>query len=202
MIEINLLEQKKPVNLQFGGIDLRQINIKGYFVAIIIWYLPGMLLYGEWENERKSANEMLSKLQTKLRKVSKEVRANKHIKVKLDAYNKQVKDLEKRSEQVRKIIRKRTNPKMALERIARNLPEDMWLNDLEIKEDKSILINGMTYSFRSMSNFLTLANESSFFGKTLEVTDTKTIKETGRNKSARIEKFAIKGRIVLFNPSQ
>ena len=188
--------------MQFGGIDLRQINIRGYLVAIIIWQLPEFLLYGGWKDERKKVKDDLTKLHKKLRVVSKEVRANKHIKVKLQAYNKQVNDLEKRSEQVKNIIKKRTNPKMALERIARNLPDDMWLNDLEIKSDKTILMNGMTYSFRSMSNFLTLANESSFFGKTLEVTDTKTVQDQGKKKGARIEKFIIKGRVVLFNPSQ
>lgn len=201
MIEINLLGQKKPFTVPLVmGVDLTKINWKLIIVAIIFNQLPDFLIYPEWTDEIKVKQGKLSEFRKKLTALEKEVKSHSDVRKKLEAFNRQVKRLNDRSTQVQKIIQERTNPASLLEKIARVIPGDLWLTALEIKNDKKINLFGQSTSYKSIGNFITSSNESAFFGRSLNLTDSKTVEDTAQGKGKRVENFSIAGNITSFDP--
>ena len=133
MIEINLLEQKKPFKLPvvFLGLDLATINYKALLLTGVVYFLPEPLLYNDWATEIQEKQQVVSGLKQKRELLNKKIKGQKDIEKKLDAFNKQIEILKNRSAQVEKIIRRRTNPKLALERLGRDIPKDMWFSSLK-----------------------------------------------------------------------
>ena len=114
----------------------------------------------------------------------------------LDAFDKQVESLKQRTGQVEKVINMKNNPKMLLERLARDVPEDVWFETLKISADSKITINGSSSSYKSIGTFITSSNDAAFFGKTLGLisSDTKSIKLDGQQ--VRIENFKVEGKVL------
>ena len=193
MIEINLLEQKKPFKLPVVvGIDLATINYKMLLFTIIFSYAPGWFLYEDWQKEADIKNQQIIKMRNKERSLRKKVRSQNDIGKKLEAFNKQIETLKRRSAQVEKIIKKRTNPKRALERLSRDIPDDMWFRSLKINNSE-LEISGSSYDFKSISDFINKANSSIFFNRSLEVIDSSTGNMQAFGKNKRIENFKLKG---------
>ena len=116
------------------------------------------------------------------------------VEAKLAAFNKQIEVLKNRSAQVEKIIRKRTNPKLALERIGRDIPKDMWFSLIEIN-NTDISIVGSTYTFKSISDFINKANKTIFFNRSMEVIDSSSGQLQSFGKQISVENFKLKGSI-------
>jgi len=201
MIEINLIEQRKTFQMPTVlGVDLGELNIKALVVAVIIMYIPDLFLPDFFQEQMAVVDGRLNVVDTKIREINKEIKANENVKKKLDAFNSQVEKLKERSRQVDQIIKTRTNPKKILERVARNIPEDVWLDKIEIKQDRTIELLGGATSYKSIGDFISLANESTFFGNSLTLAKSSTKKEGRGNKETRIESFVIKGKIETFDP--
>ena len=195
MIEINLLEQKKPFKLPVVmGIDLATINYKMIVLTLLLSKVPGWFLYEDWNKEINEKQQVVNQLRSKERKLRAKLKSQKDIEQKLEAFNKQIETLKNRSEQVEKIIRKRTNPKKALERLSRDIPKNMWFTSVEIK-NQEINIKGSTYSFKSISDFINKANSSIFFNRSFEVVDSSTGVVEAFGKNYRIENFSLKGAV-------
>jgi Tfp pilus assembly protein PilN len=202
MIEVNLLEQKKPMKMPVVlGVDLAKINYKKIIIAIVISYLPEYLYYPTMVDEVTAKNAEIESLKQELAKIQADIKGNEAVKNQLEAFNKQVERLKERSEQVEKIIKTRTNPRKIMERIARNMPEDMWLKTLEISKDKKMTMDGLSSSYKSIGNFIVLLNESSFFGKSVTLADSKT-EEDAAQKTRRLEFFKIVGTVDSYDPFQ
>ncbi len=203
MIEINLLEQKKPFKLPvIMGVDLAAINYKGILIAILITYLPDWFLYPAWEEELQAISKEKEVLNEKLQKLEADVRGNDAVKKQLELFNNQIAKLKERSTQVEQIIKQRTNPNKILERVARNIPEDMWLTELAVDGERKVSIQGMSTSYKSIGNFIILLNESLFFGKSLTLSDSKTEEDKDEGQGKRIEIFTIQGRVESYDPLQ
>ncbi len=86
----------------------------------------------------------------------------------------------------------------ALERVAKDIPSDLWLVSLSLSDSSNFSMTGFSYSFRSISNFISLANDSKFFNRSLGVSDSKTLVETYKGEKRRVESFAIVGRMNVF----
>lgn len=201
MIEINLLGKKKKLKAPtILGVDLANLNFKMIIVAVLILYIPEGFIVDHFEEEGRVVNEELAVLNTKQRKLRKELAGNKNVKEKLKIFNKQIRKLEKRSEQVDKIIKERTNPKNLLEKLARSAPKDLWFNKLAITDTKKITINGGANNYRSIGDFITAANESAYFSNTMTLKDSKTETEKMGGRDIRIESFEIQGTVKVFNP--
>ena len=202
MIEINLLEQKKPFKLPIVlGVDLALINYKLLFLAIVLSYAPDFTIVPIWNEEIANLNSQIGALNQELAKIQADIKGNEKIKQQLELFNAQVERLKERSEQVKKIIDTRTNPRKILERVARNIPDDMWLEEIGITADKQVLITGMSTSIKDIGNFITSANESSFFGKSLTIQDTAPSDDPDYP-GKRVEKFKISGLIEAYDPWQ
>ncbi|MCO4792684.1 MAG: PilN domain-containing protein [Bacteriovoracaceae bacterium] len=201
MIEINLLRKKKGIELPVVlGIDLNQVNFKMLAVAWALTYTPKWFLKPELDKETKVVEVQLKDLQTKLRKLKKDVGNNSNVEEQLEAFNRQVQKLKKRSSQVEEIIQDKSNPRKLLERLARDIPQDMWFKDLVISNDRKIEINGASESYKSIGDFIISANDSQFFGKSLILTGSNTVTEKNADGEQRVEQFNIKGSISAYEP--
>lgn len=195
MIKINLLEQKKPFKLPVVlGLDLATINYKMLLLTFCLSFAPAFFLYEDWENEVNEKEQIVNNLRAREKNLSSKIKDQKDIEAKLSAFNNQIEVLKSRSEQVEKIIRKRTNPKMALERLSRDIPEDMWFTNLEISNG-DLNISGSTYSFKSISDFINKSNSSIFFNRSIEVIDSNTGVLEAFGRSHRVENFKLKGTV-------
>ncbi len=132
--------------------------------------------------------------------LKKDIGKNSNIEEQLEAFNRQIEKLKERSVQVEKIIDEKTNPLRLLERIARSIPEDLWLSFLEITEEKEISLSGYSNSYKSIGEFIQIANETPFFDKTLILSESKPEEITREGKKMRIETFKIKGTIQTYEP--
>ena len=176
------------------GIDLATINYKMIILTVLLSYVPDWILYPDWNKELEEKKIEVTSLQKEENTLRKKITDQNDIQKKLDAYNKQIEVLKARSSQVEKIIDKRSNPKDSLERLGRDIPEDMWFNSLAIN-DSQIEILGSSYNFKSISDFITKVNSSIYYNKSLEVVDSKTGVMEYFGKTKRIESFKLKGTI-------
>jgi Tfp pilus assembly protein PilN len=201
MIEINLIEQKKQFKMPpVLGIDFSTISFKMLIFAILFAYVPESFLNSYYESEGLKLDEEIKQENLILKKIRKELKGNGQIKDQLLAFNRQIKRLKKRSQQVDQIIKQKTNPKKILEKIARSVPEELWFTTLSIGEDKSFMIQGGANSYKSIGNFISVANSSVFFGASLVMAESKTETEKVGTRETRIETFSIKGSIITFDP--
>lgn len=202
MIEINLLNKKKGIELPVVmGIDLNQINWKFLFVAYMLTYTPGWFLKPEFDKEIQVVDSEIQILQKSLKKIKKDIGKNTNVEGQLEAFNRQVQKLKRRSSQVEEIIQDKTNPRKLLERIARDIPTDMWFSDLVISSTRTIEINGASESYKSIGDFIISANDSQFFGKSLILTGSNTqTEEMPDGSERRVEQFNIKGNIRAYEP--
>ena len=88
---------------------------------------PVGLFIRDGEEELKKVVAEKKVLRDELRELRRGMTGNKDIKKQLTAYNSQVGRLQKRTEQVDKILKEKTNPRRLLERVARDIPTDMWI---------------------------------------------------------------------------
>lgn len=195
MIELNLLEKKKPIKLpSVLGLDLDSLNLKMIGMAIFIFYVPEIFVHSFFDDKLKHEEETLQTLTSESDKITNEVSKNINSKIQLDAFNKQVEKLKDRSKQVDEILKIRTNPKKILEKIARSIPEDLWFDQLKINENKDIMIIGGSYSPRSIGEFITVINDSPFFANSITPVKQENKQDTSEG-GGSYELFELKGKI-------
>ena len=197
MIKINLLEQKKAPKLpMILGVDLTKISYRTLLGAIAFYFIAQMITSSIFTEELDLLKNKVSVRQNKLKKINKEIKANKKLKDQLENFKAQIAKINERAELVNKLLKEKGNPIHLLERLARNVPEDLWFDNLKISSSKEISIHGSALKYKSIGDFLRLANKSLFFGKTLflEKSETKIDKKTKK----RIESF--RGKIVTYEP--
>lgn len=200
MIELNLLEKKEPLRLPVMlGVDFNALNFKMLGLAIVIYYVPEIFVRGMFDHQLKSEEETYQSILSETQKIEAEIGKKTNTKTQLEAYNKQVEKLKARSTQVDEILKIRTNPKKILEKIARSIPEDLWFDSLKIDEKSDVTISGGADSPRSIGEFITIINDSPFFGNSIT-----PVKQESRNENLdgvpmNVEVFELKGKIKNYD---
>lgn len=195
MIKVNLIGQKKRRKLPTVlGVDLNTLNFKLIFLAYILGILGESYVQGMVEEQKSSIQTELANLKKANTKLQKEVKKYDNTREELQEYNDQVERLRERSRQVTAIINQKTNPKPVLEQIAKTLPEDVWLESLEITDGNRIRLTGASESYVSVGNFIMSANETTYF-ENLNLANTDVREEGQGVNSRRIETFVIEGKI-------
>lgn len=200
MIELNLLEKKQPVVLPTVlGIDLNNLNLKMLGVALIIYYLPGVVVSSIYNERTMSAEETLSALTVQNNKIKADLVKDANIKSQVDAYKSQVSKLQSRSTQVDEILKTRTNPKKILEKVARSIPEDVWFTRMAINEKNEITVEGGSYTPRAVGEFITNINDSPYFGGSITPVRQENKKDTLDGVLTNYELFELKGKIINYD---
>ncbi|MCF8058195.1 MAG: PilN domain-containing protein [Bacteriovoracaceae bacterium] len=201
MIEINLLEKKNkfkaPVVL---GIDFAKLPWKSLIASYLVATYPLEFAKEHFQSQLNLKNAEVLQLRNQLKKIRLDLKKNQGIKDQLSAFNQQIDKLKERSAQVDKIIELKSNPRYLLEKIARSTPEGLWFTELNINDKDEILIKGASESYQSIGGFIASVNESAFFGKTLQLKDSKTEEETVKGVNFRQESFVIQGEIKIYDP--
>lgn len=199
MIKINLIGKRRKSKLPTVlGVDLNTLNFKLIILAYILGMIGETYMKDFIDEEKSVIQEQLSSLSSINKRLTKELGGYDKTRDELKRFNDQVDRLKERSKQVTAIINQKTNPKPVLEQVAKLLPEDVWLESLEIREGNKIRMSGGSESYVSVGNFIMSANETTYLENlSLESTD---VQEEGEGAdSRRIETFTIKGDVVIDN---
>lgn len=200
MIELNLLEKKQPVVLPTVlGIDLNSLNLKMLGLALIIYYLPGVVVSTLYDEKTQEAESILQALTAQNTELKTSIEKDSNIKSQVDAYKTQVVKLQSRSTQVDEILKSRTNPKKILEKVARSIPEDVWFTHMAINEKSEISITGGSYTPRAVGEFITNINDSPYFGGSITPVSQENRKEPLDGVITSYELFELKGKIINYD---
>jgi type IV pilus assembly protein PilN len=198
MIEINLLPGQKD----FGALSsissqFSVINWKFLIVVVVIHLLVRPLVIEKAlgvkvstiENDVKSVTTLLEKEQAKNQE-------NLVIVRQAEELEEREKKLTEKLDIVKKILKQKKNPVGIMIFIAKNIPNDVWINSLKIENDK-IEIIGESQSYKSIGNFIENLQSSIFFGNKvkLEGTEPKQDEATGR----RFEQFTLTSNVERYN---
>ena len=200
MIELNLLEKKQPLVLPTViGIDLNNLNFKMLAVAFVIYYLPETIVSTMFDDKQLEAQAIVDDLTKQSEKLTKSLNKDADIKSQVDAYKLQVTKLQQRSTQVDEILKRRSNPKKVLEKIARSIPDDVWFNSMIITDKNDVTIQGGSYNPRGIGEFITNINDSPYFGGTIIPSMQENRKEMLDGISTSYEYFELKGKIINYD---
>lgn len=195
MIEINLMEVKKPLRLPiFMGIDLNELNFKFLILFYILSLAPEHFYYPQFDEmiAAKKAEQM--KIKKELQKIQREGRGKENIRRQIEAFVSQEKKLEAKLDVVRSIIKQKQNPRDIMLYITKNIPNDVWLKKVEIK-GKDVLIEGGSSSYRNIGVFIENLRNSVFFDSSLHLKGSKTEEDKD---GYRTESFEVEGKIKKF----
>jgi Tfp pilus assembly protein PilN len=168
-------------------------------LAIILYYVPEILVRGVFDHQLKTEEETYQSLLSETQKIEEEIGKKTNTKSQLEAYNKQVEKLKARSAQVDEILKIRTNPKKILEKMARSIPEDLWIDNLKINEKSEVTISGGADSPRSIGEFITIINDSPFFGNSITPVKQENRSENLDGVPTNVEVFELKGKIKNYD---
>lgn len=199
MIKLNLIQQKKQAVVSpIFGIDVSKLPVRKIIVAGIFFFVVDYVAQ-EWVFEEleivKSEREQL---RNRANDLSRKIRKHRKEKDELDMFNKQISTLKRKAIMVDKLLKKTVSLRAPLERIALNIKDDMWLNKLSITSKRELLIEGVSLSYKSIGDFINIANNSLFFDKSLKLKSSST--EVDKDSSKRVEKFEIQGKIINYRP--
>jgi prefoldin subunit 5 len=199
MIAINLIEKKRGSKaVVVLGVDIRTINFKALGFAILLFYIPKNYMKGVWESEISGLNQQVEVLNKNLKDLQKELQGYENIKEQLSSYNAQIERLRQRSEQVDRILKEKTSPKMLLERLARSSPVDLWFDELLILEDRTFSLKGGAESYKSIGDLIVNMNDTPYFRGTLNLAKSETLNEVEGGREVRTESYEITGKIESF----
>ena len=200
MIELNLLEKKQPLVLPtVVGIDLNNLKFKMLTIAFVIYYLPSTVVSSMYDDKQIEAQKILEDLSKQSDKLTRSLNKDADVKSQVDAYKMQVTKLQQRSTQVDEILKKRSNPKKVLEKIARSIPEEVWFNSMVITDNNDVTIQGGSYNPRGIGEFITNINDSPYFGGTIIPSMQENRKEMLDGISTSYEYFELKGKIINYD---
>lgn len=165
MIEINLSTAKRPVSISnIGGLDLSKINVKMLLLAIVLFYVPDLLIYETWNDEIKVESDKLQTLTSQKEKLASEVDALKDFDKQIEALNKQEIKLKEKLEVVKSILNKRENPWEVLVYVAKNIPSELWLTSM-VYDKRRLVFRGLSIDYTPQGIFLENIKKSVFFDK-------------------------------------
>lgn len=200
MIELNLLEKKKPFILPpILGMDLSVVNFKMLAVALVIYYSPGFVADQMYDGKMEEAKQQSESLEKENKKIKDDLSKDGNVQSQYQAYKEQVERLQSRSSQVDEILKNRTNPKKILEKIARSIPEDVWFTELTISSSNEITIKGGSYSPRAIGEFITTINDSPYFNGSITPSKQENKREVLDGNYATFEQFELKGKITNYD---
>lgn len=199
MIAINLIEKKnnsKPVVVL--GVDVRTINFKLLFFAILIFYIPKNYFLSTWEEEIRSLDKQIEILDAQSKQAREELKSFDGVKLELESYKRQIDKLKERSTQVDKILKEKTSPKRLLERMARVAPQDLWFDELRINDDQTFYLRGGADSYKSIGDLIVTLNETPYFNNSLNLVKSETKTEVEGGRELRNESYEISGSVSSY----
>lgn len=196
MIKINLSNAKKQVDISnIGGFDFTQLKIKAVLLVIALIYIPDFVLVPMWEEERNEVNQVVEAKQNELSSLKRKVSQSQDLEKQIRELKAQEEGLEKKLAAVKQAISEKRNPAPILLYIAKNIPNELWIKELDINQEEMI-VKGEALDYVSIGNFVN-ALKSSVFIRDASITSTSSaVRESDKR---RIETFEVKFGIARFD---
>lgn len=195
MIKINLSTSKRRDGMSFGGFDFTKIKVKAVLLAIVLIYIPDFVLVPMWESELEEKNQSLSTTETQLNSLKRKITQSQNFEKQIADLKAQEENLGQKLEAVKQAISEKKNPAPLLLYIAKNIPTDLWINELVLVNEE-MTIKGEALYYTSIGNFVNNMR-SSIFIKDASISSTNsTIRESDKR---RIETFEVKFFIARFD---
>lgn len=197
MIKINLAGGKKQMDLaNVGGFDLTKLKIKPLLLVIVLIYVPDFLLVPMWETEREEANQIIQAKQTELSSLKRKMSQTQDLEKQIRELQAQEENLGKKLTAVKEAISEKRSPAPILLYIAKNIPNSLWLRELDL--DKDIMtIKGDSLDYISIGNFVN-SMKSSVFIKDANITETNNVVRDA-DKRRVVETFEVRFGIARFD---
>lgn len=196
MIKINLNTEKKKLDLtNVGGFDFSKLKIKALLLVIVLIYLPDFLVLPMWEEELQQSNEAISTKQMQLNTLKRKASQTKEYEKQLNELKAQEENLGKKLMAVKEAINQKKNPASLLLYIAKNIPNELWIQELSIEND-ILMIKGEALDYSSIGKFVTNLRSSVFIKDANIVGTNSTVREGDKR---RIESFEVKFVIGRFD---
>jgi Tfp pilus assembly protein PilN len=196
MIEVNLLKGKKEFRLPILlGVDLSLINFKFLIIAILLDYCRPFY-EDKWRESLVVIQEQVKKSNEEMLRVRKSGQGLEHIQEEIGKANEKEQELNEILVVVKKITESKKNPMSILLNVSKNIPDDLWLNNLVIENDV-LLLSGECESYRNIGLFIEKLKGLIFFENNIRLEDSKTL--TNEKTGKRTEAFTIKAVIVRYD---
>jgi len=173
MIKINLLAEKKAAKVKVAGPGLKVESAAGTSSVLLSGILLlGVLVSGGWW---WLESRELKKWTSEVSRAEKELVRLQEVRKKGELYKKQKELLERKIQLITDLKKKQSVPVHILDQISKNLPDFLWLDTMEAKEN-TISISGKATTYNAVSNFYDNLSSSGYFlgvtlGKTSEATE-------------------------------
>lgn len=196
MIKINLSNAKKQVDISnIGGFDFTKLKIKALFLVIAIIYVPDFVLVPMWEEERDGISQQLNVKQAKLSGLKRQVAQSMDMDKQIRELKAQEENLGKKLTAVKQAISEKRNPSSILLYIAKNIPPELWIKELDINQDQ-MTIKGEALDYTSIGNFVNSLRSSVFIREANIAGTSSAVRESDKR---RIESFEVKFSIARFD---
>ncbi|HXH73329.1 MAG TPA: PilN domain-containing protein [Bacteriovoracaceae bacterium] len=195
MIKINLSTAKKQVSMtNVGGFDFTKLKIKALFLVMLALYIPDLLVIPMWETEIQELNANLQAKQAELTKLKSKVSQTASLEKQIRELKSQEENLGQKLLAVKQAISEKKNPAPLLLYIAKNVPNELWIKELNL-DNETMIIKGEALDYTSIGNFVNNLR-SSVFIKDASITNTSSsVREADKR---RIESFEVKFLIGKF----
>lgn len=196
MIKINLSNAKKQVDISnIGGFDFTKLKIKALLLVIAIIYVPDFVLVPMWEEERATVNQQMTEKQAKLSGIKREVSKSMDMDKQIRELKAQEENLGKKLIAVKQAISEKKNPSSILLYIAKNIPPELWIKELDINQEQ-MTIKGEALDYTSIGNFVNSLRSSVFIREANIASTSSAVRESDKR---RIESFEVKFSIARFD---
>ncbi len=196
MIKINLSNTKKQVDISnIGGFDFTKMKIKAVLLVVVLVYLPDFTIVPMWEKETEDTNQIIQTKQIELSRLKKKVTESQDMEKQILELKAQEENLGKKLTAVKQAISEKKNPAPLLLYIAKNVPEELWINSLTLEDDK-LSIKGEAYDYTSIGNFMNNL-KSSVFIREANITSTSSVVRPSDKR--RLETFEVNFVIARFD---
>ncbi|MFG1494070.1 PilN domain-containing protein [Halobacteriovorax sp. ZH4_bin.1] len=206
MIEINLLEKKKPIELPvILGVDLNKVNKKSLVIAYAMYYAMTSYLVPTFKNQNKDIQDQIVQQRTTYNKIKKNVDSYGSLTEVMDAFTKRIEELKSREALVAQVMSKKSNPYKVLRGLSSSLNDDIWFNTLTIDDKKVIKIEGESISFSSVGDFINNVKELEYFiprngfsSETFGMKELKEIQDQLYGENVTLQSFSIEGKVQSY----
>ena len=188
MIKINLSLAQNQMDLSnLGGFDFTKIKPALVLIAIVSVYVPDYTIQPYWEEEFQARNNDLSALQGRLSEKRREVSKFADLERQIKELQAQEENLGKKLVAVKQAISLKRNPSNLLLYIAKNIPEDLWIKEMILEENK-LIIKGEALSYTGVGSFVNNLRSSVFVSDASIKSTTSNVRDSDKR---RIETFEV-----------
>lgn len=196
MIKINLSTAQKQLDMtNVGGFDFTKIKIKAVGLAIVILYAPDFLLLPMWEQERTDKQGEVTNITMELGSLKRKISQAAELEKQIQDLKEQERILTEKLSVVKQILSEKRNPSNLLVYLAKNIPKEVWITELNFQNDE-LKLQGESLDYASIGKFLESV-KSSVFIKEASVTKSESVVREADKK--RVERFEINFKIARLN---